>query len=254
MAKKETSVTEPIAIPYGVSLEGLLDVIGAWNRAQGYARPLKADEVAERIRSSAKTESKAKLVSNQSTFLIQIGILAREGQSNRLTQEGREVARAVDFSRLDEFNSLMKKLILKWPQIQPLIEFTRYKGNVPREKLVERAVKDAKKSMGTTNAAMGGNTLVQLLEQVGILVAKGDSISLAKAIRHVGETLTLPKKSASDEQPAQTSRYDKELSSGGIAIQVTVLVAPSDDQNLERLREVISKLEETLTALGFKPS
>ena len=104
----------------------------------------------------------------------------------------------------------MRKLILKWPQIQPLIEFVRNRGNVPIKELVVRTVKDSKKSMSTTNAAMGGNTLVQLLEQVGILVAEEGSVGLANGIRHVGETSVLPKMPTSAERPTQTSRFDKQ--------------------------------------------
>ena len=58
---------ERMAIPYGVSLEGFLDVVGAWNRARGCIGPLGNEEVAERISSDAKLESKKKVVSVKMT-------------------------------------------------------------------------------------------------------------------------------------------------------------------------------------------
>ncbi|RDE17603.1 MAG: hypothetical protein C4K49_02065 [Candidatus Thorarchaeota archaeon] len=201
MKRRVVAKAGAMAIPYGVSLEGLINVIRAWNRAQGYARPLKAEQVAERIETGAKIASRAKVVCNQSSFLIQLGVLVKEGQSNRLTEAGQEVARAADSPLQEEFNSLMKKLILEWKQVQPLIEFVRNRGKVSRGEMFDRVLEEAKKSKSTTNAVMGGNTFVELLQRAGILVAEDDSVSLAGGLPRAAVKPLTPEVSRTVETP-----------------------------------------------------
>lgn len=172
-----------MAIPYGVSLDGFFEVIAAWNRARGCDRPLRMAEVGRRIRGGSKAESKEKLASNQSTFLIQIGILKKEGTTNRLTKLGCEIAKWADYDQQDRFVSTMRSLLLQWHEGRPLIEYLHYREQVSREELLQRVIDNSGKSMGTTNAAMGGKTLIDLLERVGIvLIGDDDNVRLAQGI------------------------------------------------------------------------
>ena len=172
-----------IAIPYGVSIEGFLDVLGAWNRARGFDRPLKNKEVGSRIRSNAKLESKEKVVSNQSTFLIQIGILKKEGNTNRLTDIGHVIARAIDFGLMDEFIDKMWNQLWQWPEGAPLFNYLYFRGQVEEKILLERIVAEAGKSMSTTNASMGSKTLVELFLRIHILERSGDALKMTDAAR-----------------------------------------------------------------------
>ena len=192
---------ERITIPYGVSFDGLLDVIGAWYRAQGYAKPMKTGEVGLQVRSGAKPESKGKVVSNQSSFLIQIGILRKVGQSSQLTELGQEVSRLVDQGLNAEFNRTMMQIILNWSQARPLLDWIRDRGTVPKKELVERIVQVSGKSMGTTNATMGASALIVLLERVGLMRAEGSSFTMSEGVAPIAEPVSARKELVVTETP-----------------------------------------------------
>ncbi|UCH03408.1 MAG: hypothetical protein JSW05_07360, partial [Candidatus Thorarchaeota archaeon] len=106
-----------MAVPYAISLSGLLEVISAWNRARAYEEPLSAQEVAERASYKRKT------VTRQSPFLCQIGILEREGQKYRLSPIGRRVARLVDHSQEEDFKDAIRELLLDCGDLKPVLDF-----------------------------------------------------------------------------------------------------------------------------------
>lgn len=178
-----------MAIPYGVSLEGFLDVIGAWNRARGCIGPLTNEEVASRTSSEAKLESKKKLVSNQNTFLNQIGILKKNGKKNQLTDIGCKISRAIDYDLMDEFVEKMSDQLWNWSEGKPLLDYLYYRKQVDENSFLERIVADAGKLMQTTNAAMGAQTLVDLFLRVGIFERDEDSVKMTDNARKEYERL-----------------------------------------------------------------
>ncbi len=164
-----------MAIPYSVSLSGLLDVLAAWNRARGHESARTTKEVAARIGSDAKLESKAKVVSNQSSFLTQIGILRKEGQQSRLTDIGYKMVQMIDYRQDEKSNEILRSLLFKWTEGRPLLEYLFHVKQETKENLIRRVVEDSGKSMKTTNAVMGATTLIELLERVRIVTIDPDN-------------------------------------------------------------------------------
>ena len=80
-----------LEIPYGVSLDGLMKVIAAWNRADVVERAQNAKQVAE------KAEFKTKTIERQQRFLLQVGFLEKEGRKYKLTATGLKFSKLADY-------------------------------------------------------------------------------------------------------------------------------------------------------------
>ena len=233
-----------MTIPYGVSVDGLIDVIAAWHRTKGYINPLKNVEVAERITSDAKIESKTKTVSNQSSFLIQIGLLEKKGNQSQLTMMGHEIARLADYSVANEFNQKMKEELLDWKEGYPIFEFLFFRDSVDRTEFVERIVADAGKSMDTTNASMGGEALVSLLERVGLVETDSQQIvSLSKDIKESIKGINLSLKAPQIVASKETS---DDIANLKIDVRITIegnLESPENIILINRLKRILEELQ-----------
>ncbi|MHA2602521.1 MAG: hypothetical protein AM324_010360, partial [Candidatus Thorarchaeota archaeon SMTZ1-83] len=145
-----------MAVPYAISLSGLLEVISAWNRARA-EEPLSAQEVAERASYKRKT------VTRQSPFLCQIGVLEREGQKYRLSAIGRRVARLVDHSQDEEFRDAIRELLLDCRELRSVLDFIPKDSEVTKEQLITRVMMHSDRPSADHNARTGANALVDLL-------------------------------------------------------------------------------------------
>jgi len=164
MSSMTESVEEArMAVPYAISLRGLLEVISAWNRARAYDESLSAQEVADRASYKTKT------VTRQSPFLCQIGILEREGQKYRLSPVGRRVAKLADHSQEAEFKDAMRELLLHCRELRLVLEFLSKDSQVTKEQLVTRIIMHSDRPSDDHNARTGATALVDLLEEVGLI-------------------------------------------------------------------------------------
>lgn len=152
-----------LAVPYAISLRGLLEVISAWNRARAYEESLSAQEVAERASYKTKT------VTRQSPFLCQIGILERRDQKYRLSSSGRQIAKLADHSQEEEFKNAMRELLLDCRELKSVIEFVSEDSEVTKEQLITRIIMHSDRPSADHNAKTGATALVDLLEEVGLI-------------------------------------------------------------------------------------
>jgi hypothetical protein len=244
---------DKMALPYGVSLSGLLDVLIAWNRARGYESACTTKEVAAWISSDAKPESKAKVVSNQSSFLTQIGILKKEGKQSRLTEIGYKTVRMIDYRQDEKFNEILRGLLLKWTEGHPLLEYLFYIEQETKENMIRRVVEDSGKSMKTTNAVMGATTLIELLEQVQIVSISPDGIvSFNQQIDLDHEVAAEIASGESREIPIALLSAKKSVGTQdeGVTIHVSFTIAGSLDE-VQRER-ILADIQTVLKSLSFK--
>jgi hypothetical protein len=244
---------DKMALPYGVSLSGLLDVLIAWNRARGYESACTTKEVAAWISSDAKSESKAKVVSNQSSFLAQIGILKKEGKQSRLTEIGYKTVRMIDYRQDEKFNEILRSLLLKWTEGHPLLEYLFYIEQETKENMIRRVVEDSGKSMNTTNAVMGATTLIELLERVRIgAIDAENTVSINQQIDlgHELETEIAPEESREIPIAFLSAKRSAGKQDEGVTIHVSFTIAGSLDE-VQRER-ILADIRTVLKSLSFK--
>ncbi len=244
---------DKMAIPYGVSLSGLLDVIAAWNRARGHESARTTKEVASRISSDAKLESKAKVVSNQSSFLTQIGILRKEGQQNRLTDIGQKAAQMIDYRKDEKFNEILRSLLLEWTEGRPLLDYLFHVEQETRENVIRRVVEDSGKSVDTTNAVMGATTLIELLILVQIVSIDPDNVVSFNKQIDLGQEAAdeiAPEESREIQVGFMSAKKTGGKKDEGVTIHVSFTIEGFLDE-VQRV-QILADIRTLLESLSFK--
>ncbi len=173
----ECAERSKMAIPYAISVKGLIEVISAWNRARAYEEPLTAREVA------MKAACKAKTVTRQSSFLCQIGILEREGQQYRLSFAGRQVAKLADHSLEQEFNEALRKLLRECEVMRSVIEFIPEDSQMTKDQLITKIMMHSDRPSMDHNARTGATALVDLLEDAELIRLDENGVHVVKYTR-----------------------------------------------------------------------
>jgi len=239
-----------LEIPYGVSLEGLLEVVGSWNRADAAGLPLSAKEVAEKARFKTKT------IERQQRFMLQLGLLQKKGRKYSLTEAGAQVCRLADYQQTEDFYSKVRNLLTSWSELLLVLEFVRRVGTIAREKLVSRIVMYSGRPSGDKNAVTGAETLVDLLEKAGVTSQENGEVWIAKNTQTENDRL-MEAESDRGEDMAKSTEVSRTVlkgkkEGGKTHIRVTVEVWHPGQERDDRWSGFIDRFREALLSLGIK--
>lgn len=239
-----------IAVPYAISLGGLLEVISAWNRARAYEEPLSAQEVAERASYKRKT------VTRQSPFLCQIGILEREGQKYRLSPIGRQVARLVDHSQEDDFKDAIRELLLDCRELKSVLDFISKDSEVTKEQLVMRVIMYSDRPSADHNARTGANALIDLLEEVGMIRIDDDRVHVVSFPREktpeIIEIVDIDDKAIPQFASSMAVRRGERVGSAELDIRIQVSIASSQASDTSFIDELTLRMRNLLRSFGLE--
>jgi len=239
-----------MAVPYAISLSGLLEVISAWNRARAYEEPLSAQEVAERASYKRKT------VTRQSPFLCQIGILEREGQRYRLSPIGRRVARLVDHSQEEEFKDAIRDLLLDCRELKSILDFISKDSEVSKEQLIMRVIMHSDRPSADHNARTGANALVDLLEEVGIIRIDEDRVHVVsfprKKTPEIIEIVDIEDTAVPQFASSMAVRRGERVGSAELDVRIQVSIAASQTSDTSFIDELIMRMRNLLRTFGLE--
>lgn len=104
------------SVPQKASLETLLNVIQGWYSAGGHKKKTSNSDVSTRIGVHERS------VSRQNGFLVEAGILEKEGQGKVLTQLGEQYAHAL-MNDLDEQKRYLAELLYSYEPTDSIVDF-----------------------------------------------------------------------------------------------------------------------------------
>lgn len=168
---------EKLAIPIGISFDGLVEVIKSWYIVGAVEKSLNFEEVAEK---SNQVEQTFRRVNK---FLIQVGILQEKNRGTfQLTKTGANIAKYATYSLIEDFRSSFQDLIRNWEEVRVILEYIETK-NRDIDTIVKRIMMESERAPTDKNVEMGARTILQILSEVGLVSIDEDSV-------YVSETYT----------------------------------------------------------------
>lgn len=163
-----------LAIPYAISVDGLLEVISAWNRLPNPREAASKKDVADVCRLSAES------VRKQNPFLEQVGFLTKEENLYRLTETGLDLAKLADYMQLDEFGSRFTGIVANWKQLAPIIEYVKNVSG-ERDEIITRIILHSGRARDNKDTISGATALLDLMVTTGIFLESDGKVSLSSS-------------------------------------------------------------------------
>lgn len=153
----------------GTGYDILAQTIQGYKLASGLSS---ATEVAQKAGISNRTQ-----VSANNKFLLNLGIIEKDGRKKKITPDGEELALALANSAGEEVEEAWKEVFLGTQEIRELLEMINVQQSIPKEDISGR-IASSLGMMKTDKNARKISRLVDLLERAGLIQKDGDSYSL----------------------------------------------------------------------------
>ena len=232
--------TRGLAIPYAVSLEGLLEIVSSWSRIRDLDRPVSKVELAKVCKLRADT------IRKQNPFLEQVGFVVKEGQKLRLSKGGIRLAQVANKAQTSELEKLFREVVLEWKELRPIIDYIAGRQSMSRVDLSERIILHSGRSRDNKETKMGAATLIDLLIMVGLLEATDDQLKISSSF--------IPGRTE-QEYPDSRTHISTSLalskSEDGMSVQAVVTVSIDKNATETRLNSFAKQLLDALRQLGF---
>jgi Mn-dependent DtxR family transcriptional regulator len=128
----ETNNEGAIIVPEMVNLDSLTKIIIAYEKAGGSQKEVSTKEVAQ---ISGMDPSNVGL---NNKFFASIGLLEGKKGGYKLTTSGSEYAKALDWGRLEEAQSLLRRIIKDKPLVQKTVSYVELNKPVQKDDLVAK--------------------------------------------------------------------------------------------------------------------
>jgi Mn-dependent DtxR family transcriptional regulator len=229
------------------------NVIVGYYRSSDGDGPLSRDDAAE------ETDVSADVIRRQHTFLEDIGVLRRDGD-RFLTEDGREIGRALVHNRESEAKVLLKDLLTDWDLTTAIIEELESEQK-SEEELLDDIAYFSETEPDSARKRSGMNGLIDLYDWVGILFsedgelyeltdeAQSEQGTMDEGVSPEGEesghdTETIKTEQNSDQMVTE-SLENHIGSSPGMSSktnQVTVQLDVSPDDDPDNVKEIIKAI------------
>lgn len=148
-------------LPKGVSLDTLEDIIAGWDAVDAAAEP--------RYTSAVEDETGiTDAVGRQTRFLEEVGVLEAEGQKQRLTERGQDLASALAADDEERAKGRARELLSEWPVTDEIRGILR--GNPTDEETLVSLVSDVTgQDLDASRVRSGITTLLDFYEWADIL-------------------------------------------------------------------------------------
>lgn len=128
----ETNSEDAIVVPEMVNLDSLTKIIVAYEKAGGVQKEVASKEVGQ---ISGIDPSN---VGKNNKFFASIGLLEGKRGGYKLTTAGSEYAQALDWGRLEEAQSLLKKIIKDKPLVRKTVSYVELNKPVQKDDLIAK--------------------------------------------------------------------------------------------------------------------
>ncbi len=236
-----------IFVPEMVNLESLTKIIIAYEKAGGSQREVSTKEVAQ-ISGIAPAN-----VGLNNKFFASVGLLEGAKGGYKLTTGGSEYAKALDWGRLEEAQSLLNKIIKDKPLVQKTVSYVELNKPVQKEDLITKIAVFANVP-NQPRFSTGIKAFVEMLTLSKILEEKEGTLvpSAREELKEVNpRESSIPKVVADefqfqkhDEWKSVLDRIKKEpigsISRGLLNLNVTINI--DNDTDPERLKLLIKAI------------
>lgn len=165
-----------LAIPYAISVDGLLEVISAWNRLPDSSDIASKEDVDDVCQLGAES------IRKQNPFLEQLGFIEKEETAYRLTDVGSDLARLADYMRLDEFGLQFRGVVADWAQFIPVIEFVK-NASAERDDIITRIVLHSGRAKDNKDTLSGAAALLDLMVTADIFQESDGKVTLSPSFQ-----------------------------------------------------------------------
>lgn len=195
-AKKELStggiihdVMTEFAIPKRASVDDLKDILKAYYIEGAHATSVSTDSV-------EATADMGDKVGRQTNFLVEVGLLSKEGRERKLTQDGEAAAEALMGGNEGMSRSLMRDVLHSWEFTKKINGFVKMQqpDHVQKDRLLEYISANA-----SSTDSRGRKTLVNLLTWTDILSEGEDGYVLSEEHNN-GEEIQINRSKSESKQ------------------------------------------------------
>lgn len=222
-----------IVIPQMIGFDKIIKIIiaylkiGADEESKGYSEVSSIAKVAaNNVRINAK-------------FLEYIGILEGERGSYKLTDVGKRYAQALDWGKLGEANSILKKTLKDNTLAMKALSFVDINQPVSRDDLVAQIALIAGKTR-QGRFITGINGFIEMLVTSGLLESDaGGNLT-------TGEKETKERAQMEVPRPS-TFRITHPVKPSIMSLPITLAISIDDKTDIEKLKEVLKAVKEILS-------
>lgn len=162
-----------ISVPSNATIDRINEIIVGWYRSKAHETPTQISEVNKRTGIDETT------ISRQNGFLQDVGILQKEGVMFRLSPQGADYARFLDFGQLEEAKYVLRMLLLDWKNFRQIYDYIDLKGPLQKAELAQRIGLAAEKQP-VAGARTGIFAVIDLLLFSGVILEQENGIVFSK--------------------------------------------------------------------------
>jgi hypothetical protein len=251
-------ISEDIAVPQMINLDALTKIILAFQKAGADQKAVPIDEIAQISGISASN------ISINNRFFLSIGLLEGTRGSYKLTTAGSQYAKALDWGRLEEAQSILKKTIKDKPLVQKTVNFVDLNKPVSKDDLSAKIAGFA----GVPNEqrfSVGIRAFVEMLTLSKILEETKDGLLVTGPKEEQKETKSdfityiEPKKSDTPKEYLDnliidyfkgvnfdTKRYFVPPTQEKKSLMFSVTINVDNNTDPEKLKQIIKALQEAI--------
>lgn len=221
---------EEIIIPEMVGFDKIIKMIIAYLKVGADEEPRSHSEVASVAKVSAGN------VRRNAKFLKYIGILEGERGSFKLTDKGKRYAQALDWGKLGEANSILKRTLKDNLLAKRALGYVDINQPVTKDDLISQiAIMSGKGRESRYITGIGG--FIEMLVTSGLLESDaGGNLTTSK--KEIGE---LPESRVSRSPSFKVSRP---VESPMTSLPITLSINVNDKTDIEKLKEVLKAIKE----------
>lgn len=219
----------------------------------GYYRSSDGDEPLSREDAAGESEVSSDVIRRQNTFLEDLGILYREDGELYLTEEGREIGRALVHNRDSEAKATLRGLLIEWGPTADIIDELDSTQKTDEE-LRDDIAYLSETEPDSSRKRAGMNGLIDLYDWSGILISDdGEHYELTDQVQtqdqetseeeQISDTNTASEQEPEEsptgtEQPIGDQPASVSQSDGNVLVQLDV----SADDDPEKIKKLIKNI------------
>lgn len=239
----ESSSEERMCIPESLSFDKLNLVLIAYLKAGADRKAVSYRDASIR---SGVTHTR---VSANNKFFAYAGFLGEEGKGRfRLTEDGAKYAQLLDWGRLEEAKTQLRKILKDCSLINIVLDYVAINNEVTRDDL-RRKIGSVAEVSRARRFTVGINAFIDMLAFSELLHEENEMFRRGKEITE-GE---IPSKISVTEEPEKTiakttpsfRRYVV-TTPKAVSVPISLTVNITDDTDIQKLREILRAIKEEL--------
>lgn len=230
------SSSPEIHIPPGASFDTCQRYLRGFYAARAYEKAVNLDEVAELVGISKTT------ISSNNAFFIAAGFLVKEGSEFKLTNQGTEYLKTLDWGLEVESKKHLRKILEKYELTQKIISFLSVQKHVTTEELIKRTAIFARKP-SESRWISGAKAFLDFLFYAEILIETDDTVSYIPPSsitieKEIPESKDEISSISISEGEIIREPYPRDLKHISVQIQVSITSDMSDEEIIRVVKAI----------------